>query len=203
MKGDYLKNKQKKKTKHIVLLLIIIAITVYLVYSKINLYNTKKSYDNTVEIINNTNDYSNEIIDDYINEISEEQYYTSDDIIGYLIIPKIELKGPIKQGSSSLILRDYIGHIEETSLYDGNIGLAAHNRGNKYSFFANINQLEIGDDIYYDNVFGKSHYKVNQIKEIDEEDWSMLNDTGENKLTLITCIKNKRRLRLCVQSNKI
>ena len=41
---------------------------------------------------------------------------------------------------------------------------------------------------------------MNQKKDILETDWSMLQETKENKLTLITCIKNRVNQRLCVQA---
>ena len=108
------------------------------------------------------------------------------------------MQGEIKEGSSPQVLQEYIGHIEDTAVYDGNVGLAAHNRGNSPSYFARINELEIGDEIIYQNKYGERKYKVNQKKDILETDWSMLQETKENKLTLITCIKNRVNQRLCV-----
>lgn len=110
------------------------------------------------------------------------------------------MQGEIKEGSSPQVLQEYIGHIEDTAVYDGNVGLAAHNRGNSPSYFARINELEIGDEIIYQNKYGERKYKVNQKKDILETDWSMLQETKENKLTLITCIKNRVNQRLCVQA---
>ena len=43
-------------------------------------------------------------------------------------------------------------------------------------------------------------YIVQDKKEILETDWSMLKQTKDNRLTLITCIKNKVNQRLCVQA---
>ena len=89
---------------------------------------------------------------------------------------------------------------EETAKYDGNVGLAAHNRGNKYSYFARINELEPGDEIVYTTKYGERKYIVDTKKEILETDWSNLEGTSDNRLTLITCIKNKVNQRLCVQA---
>ena len=89
---------------------------------------------------------------------------------------------------------------EETAKYDGNIGLAAHNRGNEYSYFARINELVPGDEIIYQTKFGERKYIVNTLTEILETDWSLLEQDQTNKLTLITCIKNKVNQRLCVQA---
>jgi sortase A len=124
------------------------------------------------------------------------------DVLGILTIEKIGLKATVKEGSDSNVLKNYIGHIENTSTYDGNIGLAAHNRGNQYSYFARINELEIGDIITYQTKFYTRNYKVDNIQTILENDWSLLQDTEENKLTLITCIANKRVQRLCVQATE-
>lgn len=137
--------------------------------------------------------------------IEEDETLTEDDgydeeILGVLIIDKINLNGVIKEGSSTDVLKNYIGHIEETSKYDGNVGLAAHNRGNEYSYFARINELEPGDEIIYESRYGKRKYIVELKKEIVETDWSLLKGTQENKLTLITCIRNKVNQRLCVQA---
>ena len=127
----------------------------------------------------------------------------ADDVIGILTIEKIGLKATVKEGTSNQILKEYIGHIEETSTYDGNIGLAAHNRGNKYSYFARINELEKGDVLTYETKFYKRQYKVDNIQVIFETDWSLLQNTEENKITMITCITNKRNQRLCVQASEI
>ena len=52
-----------------------------------------------------------------------------DSVLGILTIEKIGLNSTIKEGTSNEILLNYIGHIEETATYDGNIGLSGHNRG--------------------------------------------------------------------------
>lgn len=131
---------------------------------------------------------------------AKEESAGDEEILGKLIINKINMQGKIKEGSSPQVLQEYIGHIEDTAVYDGNVGLAAHNRGNSPSYFARINELEIGDEIIYQNKYGERKYKVNQKKDILETDWSMLQETKENKLTLITCIKNRVNQRLCVQA---
>lgn len=43
-------------------------------------------------------------------------------------IPTINLVAPIKQGTSQEVMLNYVGHFEETSMWKGNVGLAAHNR---------------------------------------------------------------------------
>lgn len=151
-------------------------------------YNQKKLKQNDVNVTTREENSTKE-------EIVEDE-----EVLGKLIINKINMQGEIKEGSSPQVLQEYIGHIEDTAVYDGNVGLAAHNRGNSPSYFARINELEIGDEIIYQNKYGERKYKVNQKKDILETDWSMLQETKENKLTLITCIKNRVNQRLCVQA---
>lgn len=127
----------------------------------------------------------------------------NDDVLGILSIEKIGLIATVKEGSDSKVLQEYIGHISETAKYDGNIGLAAHNRANKYSYFARINELEEGDIIKYQTKFYTREYKVSKKEVILETDWKPLEDNGENKITLITCIAGARNQRLCIQAIQV
>ena len=140
--------------------------------------------------------------ENYINIKYENEEQIEDDeyILGTLMIKKINLKANVKEGSSQAILREYIGHMPETAKYDGNIGLAAHNRGNQYSYFARINELEEGDKIVYKTKFYERTYRVTKKIVIYDTDWSYLQSTKDNRITMITCIKDKPNQRLCVQA---
>lgn len=126
-----------------------------------------------------------------------------DSVLGILTIEKIGLKATVKEGTTDEILLNYIGHIEETATYDGNIGLAGHNRGYKNSYFARINELEEGDIVTYKTKFYTRQYKVDNLQVIYTTDWSLLRNTEENKITMITCIANKKNQRLCVQATEV
>ena len=67
----------------------------------------------------------------------------------YLEIPTIDLQAEIAEGTDEENLNKNIAHFEETVKENGNIGLAAHNRGYKVNYFENIKNLEKGDKIYY------------------------------------------------------
>ena len=45
-------------------------------------------------------------------------------------------------------------------------------------------------------------YEIDTIEIIEDTDWSYLENSAENKLTLITCIANKKEQRLCVQATE-
>lgn len=118
-----------------------------------------------------------------------------------LSIPKINLiSANIKQGTSQAVLKSYIGHFENTEFDKSNIGLAAHNRGYDVNYFSDIYKLEIGDEIIYKYKEKTYKYKVCLKKQIDSYDWSYLEPTPDNRITLITCIDNRPDLRLCVQA---
>ena len=187
LRKDY-KSMNKKIFVLFIVLILIVAIGFLFSYDKKVIEQEKQ---NTSEQLDNTEDVEQEVTED---DGFEE------DLIGSLKIEKINLNGTVKEGSTNEILRDYIGHIEETAKYDGNVGLAAHNRGNKYSYFARLNELEPGDEIVYTTKYGERKYVVDTKKEILETDWSNLEGTTDNRLTLITCIKNKVNQRLCVQA---
>lgn len=133
----------------------------------------------------------------------KEENILEEDVLGVLTIDKIDLIATVKEGSNNKILKEYVGHIEGTATYDGNIGLAAHNRGNKFSFFARINELKVGDVLTYKTKFYTREYRVDNIEVIYETDWSLLENTEENRLTLITCVPNKPAQRLCVQATEV
>ncbi len=187
LRKDY-KSMNKKIFVLFIVLILIVAIGFLFSYDKKVIEQEKQ---NTSEQLGNTEDVEQEVTED---DGFEE------DLIGSLKIEKINLNGTVKEGSTNEILRDYIGHIEETAKYDGNVGLAAHNRGNKYSYFARINELEPGDEIVYTTKYGVRKYIVDTKKKIVETNWSNLEGNSGNRLTLITCIKNKVNQRLCVQA---
>ena len=56
---------------------------------------------------------------------------------------------------------------------------------------------------YSEYILGTKEYEVTDMTEISETDWSKLSNTNENMLTLITCVKGKSALRLCVQALEV
>ena len=155
--------------------------------SDIQFNNNNNTNDKNLNI-NNTNSVENE------NSINEN---VSD--FWYLEIPSINLKANIEEGTTKEIMDNYIGHFEETSKSLGNIGLAAHNRGYKNNYFENLKKLKKGDKIIYRyNDFSKI-YIVEKHEIIKDTDWTMLESTEENKITLITCVENEPEYRRCIQ----
>ena len=116
-----------------------------------------------------------------------------------LEIPCINLKANIKEGTTKEVMDDYIGHFEETSKDVGNVGLAAHNRGYKNNYFENLRKLKEGDIIKYKYKNINREYVVTKHIIIKDTDWTNLEETDENIITLITCVENQPEYRRCIQ----
>lgn len=119
-----------------------------------------------------------------------------------LEIPKINLEAPISEGTDEENLNEFIGHFEETALIEGNIGLAAHNRGYNVNYFSRIKELKKGDKIFYTYNGNELEFEVESYGIIAETDWSKLEKTKDTKLTLITCVENNPEQRRFVQAIK-
>lgn len=120
-----------------------------------------------------------------------------------LEIPKINLSANINFGTSEEVMNKYIGHFDNTSLWNGNVGLAAHNRGYPVNYFGRLKELQIGDEIKYTTVYGTKTYKVTISTIIQDTDWSYLEETKDNRITLITCVENQPKYRRCIQGIEI
>ena len=121
--------------------------------------------------------------------------------IGVLTTPYIGLSVRVYEGEDEMELMEKgVAHFRHTSAWQGNIGLSAHNINldGTLGHFLNIHKLKGGSVIHYETALGTREYVVQTIKEISEMDWSMLNRTEDNRLTLITCITGKPDKRLVV-----
>lgn len=63
--------------------------------------------------------------------------------------------------------------------------------------------MKVGDIVTYQTNQGTRTYEVQTVANISNTDYSYLNEMGDNRITLITCIKNQPSLRLCVQAVEI
>ena len=122
-----------------------------------------------------------------------------DGSLGTLQIPAIGLTVQVYQGTDSTTLKKGAGHFPETSLWAGNVAIAAHNRGTN-GYFGRIHTLETGDRITLTTELGTRIYAVASVRKVQETDTSMLEATSENCLTLLTCVRNVPDSRWCVRA---
>ena len=144
-------------------------------------YNTNKINQNMIT------EYKKNIVD---SEVIQDEYEIGD-VIGVLNIPKIDLEVAIKRGIDKQVLKDAVGHFENSAMPGeyGNFAVAGHRAYTNNKFFSNLDELEVGDEI---NVLiqGKTHtYKVNYIEVVEPEQVEVIESINKEikEITLVTC----------------
>lgn len=137
-----------------------------------------------------------------VEEIEQSNMTIPEGAVGILKIDKINLYQKVVNGHSLEILKTDLGHVDETAYYKGNVGILGHNNGNA-GYFKRLTELAVDDEIQYITENGTMRYKVSEITEIEDTDWSKLSKTEDNRITLITCVRNVPAKRYCVQAIEI
>lgn len=190
--------------KNILLISFIISILIFIFFNQIFFKNQNKFFENSLEKIIPDN-IEIELKTPNSTVAISEQYQNNIDTqkIWQIEIPKINLVAPIAEGTSANIMNEYVGHFEETPKNKGNIGLAAHNRGYKVNYFQDLKLLQKGDLIIYTYNGEISKYSVNELGIIKDTDWSKLESSSQDKLTLITCLEDEPEYRRYIQAVKL
>ena len=184
-----------------VILIIIATISTFFIVkyfinkNKINYVYEEYSNDNTQNRLDTEN--NNTELDSTDNLML---HIDGENVLGVIKIDKINFEGLIYEGTSMQTLAKGVGHFENTPYLEGNVCLAAHNTN---SYWAKLHTLSTEDTIHYTCFLGTKEYKISSISKISETDWSSLENTDTNTLTLITCVKGQKNLRLCVQAKEI
>ena len=134
-------------------------------------------------------------------EVTDDLYYKNGSL-GTLEIPAIGLTVDIFEGTDAATLKRGAGHFEDTSIWDGNVGFAAHNRGAN-SYFGKIHTLELGDRITLTTKLGTRTYEVTSVSKVSETDRSALAASQSNVIALYTCVRDERDFRWCVTGAEI
>ena len=135
-------------------------------------------------------------------EIEDTEYWSvlnvaGDGVMGYLSIPKINVKLSIYHGTSVDVLQTGVGHLDGTKLPIGgestNCVLSAHRGLPSARLFTDIDQLEKGDRFYIHVLDEILAYEVDMIYDmVDKDDMEALSSDlaivdGEDHVTLFTC----------------
>ena len=134
-------------------------------------------------------------------EVTSDLYYSG----GYLAtlkIPSLNVNVKVYEGTSSSVLAKGAGHFEGTSIWDGNIAVAGHNRGAN-CYFGDIHKLNVGDKITLTTKLGTRTYAVTTVSKISETDRSGLTATSQNQITLYTCVRDQSAYRWCVVATEV
>ena len=146
-----------------------------------------------------TSTYENCYTYDAFTEVTDDMYYTGG-YIAKLSIPDLDLSVKVYEGTTNSVLSKGVGHFKETSIWDGNVCFASHNRG-KGAYFSDIHELDLGAVIKLTTKLGTRKYEVYSIEKISVDDTTALQNTSDNIITLITCVKNQSDYyRWCVKA---
>lgn len=125
-----------------------------------------------------------------------------DGSIGTLKISKLGISVKVWEGETTTSMAKGVAHYSSTSAWDGNVGLAGHNRGAKFNI-GTIKNLVAGDTITYTTMYGTRTYQVTSVKTIANNDWSYLQSTADNRITITTCLENHPESRVMVQAVEV
>ena len=117
--------------------------------------------------------------------VATERPLSADDMLTRVSIPKISLDAIVVEGASRRQLSIGPGHIVETAMpgEQGNAVITGH----RDTFFRHIYELNKGDEILVRRNGQVFHYRVTGKKIVQPEDVSVLKQTSDAQLTLITC----------------
>ena len=116
--------------------------------------------------------------------------------------PSLGIRYKAYEGTDSATMHKGVGHFPSTSAWNGNIGLCGHNRGSRHSI-GSIKDLKVGDTIQCETSSGTRTYSVSYVGTIKWTDWSYLNATRDNRITIITCLADQPTKRVCVQATEV
>lgn len=113
-------------------------------------------------------------------------------MMGYIIIPKIDVELPIYHTTSEAVLQSGIGHVPSSSLPVGgettHAVLTGHRGLPSKKLFTDLDKIENGD-VFYVKILGEIFaYQVDQILTVLPEETDALQiERGKDYVTLVTC----------------
>ena len=125
--------------------------------------------------------WSEKRIDDYREALATDTRTP----VAMLRIPELDIEVAVLEGTDEVTLNRGVGHIDGTPMpgEGGNMGLAGHRDG----FFRPLKDVEAGTRIELVTLTETLNYRVTDVWIVDPSDVSVLADTEEPALTLVTC----------------
>ena len=192
-------------TRSVYILTTIVTLLIFNIvnYFLVNIQNLNETKEISKVIVTNIHFDKLELKEKPVEEISNLNNTLNQAVSWQIEIPKINLVAEISEGTTDEVMNKYVGHFENTPIYNGNPCLAAHNRGYPVNYFGRLKELVNGDIIIYKTSQGTRRYNVSLISVIKDTDWNSLKDTVDNRITLITCVENQPEYRRCIQATEI
>lgn len=125
-------------------------------------------------------------------EYEKQLDITGNGIMGYIDIPKINIKLPIYHGTEDTVLEVAIGHLAGTSLpiggKDSHCAVSGHRGLPSARLFTDLDKLAEGDLWTMTVLDHTVTYEVDQIRIVDPNDLSeIMIESGKDYATLVTC----------------
>lgn len=208
----------KKKIPTIIVILIVIAGLSFLLYPTLSDYLKSIAYNRAIESYHAViADIDDETYDDLMAEakahndillargnvratLTDEEMaeyegllrIDESGIMGYVVIPKINVSLPIYHGTKDSVLQSGIGHLEGSSLPIGGEGthsvLSGHRGLPSAKLFTNIDQLVVGDTFTVRVLREVLTYEVDEIRTVLPHEVNSLQIVeGQDYCTLLTC----------------
>ncbi|WP_303974938.1 class C sortase, partial [Streptococcus merionis] len=123
---------------------------------------------------------------------NRELQFNPQGVMGYITIPKIDVKLSIFHGTDESILQTSIGHLEGTSLPVGGENthsvLSGHRGLPSARLFSDLDKLREGDRFTLHILDETLTYEVDQIRVVEPTDLSsIVIEDGQDLCTLVTC----------------
>ena len=174
-----------------------------------------RQFNDTIE----QNNLYSDVFGEDDGELENTEYWkilnvAGDGVMGYLSIPKINVKLAIYHGTGDEVLQTGIGHMNGTKLPMGGESthsvLAAHRGLPSARLFTDVDQLRKGDMFYIDVLDQVLAYQIDEILDmVDKDDMETLGnamkiDEGKDEVTLFTCTPyGVNSHRLLVQGTRV
>lgn len=190
---EKLRKIDKRRTIGIFLMVIGIAIIVVASYIKYESYTKEKQTREIFEkqLANLDKDIPESNVKDKELEVNKEEV----NALGVMLIPKINVKVIIEEGTDVETLKYYVGHFKDTALpgENGNFAVAGHRNYIYNEMFRDVHKLDSGDEIIVRTKKGEFKYKVNNSKVVEPTELSVLDQTKDATITLITCTNSGKQ----------
>lgn len=136
------------------------------------------------------------------NNSTDNKNLFTNNVLAVVNIPKVDIRYPVVEGTTSSILKKSLGHFKGTALAGdvGNFCVAGHRNSSYAKYFNRLDEVNIGDEILVETRTNQYTYVVTKTFKIHESQSDVLDQTDEKKITLITCTNGfKPKYRIVVQ----
>jgi len=119
------------------------------------------------------------------NTAAADQLWEETAPLGILEIPRLQISAVAEEGINNDTLELSVGHVPKSAYpgQSGNAAFAAH----RDTYFKNLEAIQTGDKIVFKSLQRDYNYQVTSIQIVDANATSVLNDTPQSTITLVTC----------------